>query len=395
MVLAVVQGVAKAGVRVLFHCPDGSLAGDVTTGAGGGATFNVVSGAMATVVFLPEQPTPGAASRLTTIQGLEPGDVVMVTDDLVSDAVLASAMLPGPFAGAQSYVVDFGCGAQASVPSASVGSPAMASVDPGCFGWQGRMSLVARAVGALAYTGIMDVPLTTPFVTLGPWRTDVSAFALSVTNAPAATTEVDVTAGITGNGAVFHLDDPQTMPLAAGGGATFQFPSIPQAFGDAVYFDLTLKVGTSSGGRSSTLGWHRQDPTFPTGLAVDLTQTSLPVILNVVDQSTDPTRPDFTWQQVGAGAGTPDAIVVAMSFDQNHTWRVLAPPTRAEVKLPELPASLALTHPVAGSQVQTRIAAFEADWLSSYAQVKGEGAPNLLAPRLPSGPHLLRTSQSF
>lgn len=337
--LHVRRGVPAAGVRVLWHTPDGALVEDDVTSEDGVANAIVEPGSFVTLVS--ERHLVGVTfTNLETISGVGPGDVIgpLVNPDAGdSERVEQRLAWPGPVPGATQYAVQVGCG-RTSI-SDSLESLDRVVLTPAC-AFDGRFQLLAEALDdgnrLVASLVSLGASIGAEPVPLGAWQAPRAALELELVNAPAD--------GIAYVRTVLEKDGLRFWPFATreillrNGGTATQL-SLPPMDVEATlvqYRHVPAAPGAQTSGVTVRLD------RLPPRLALDV-DPGLP------SMQLEPMRPEdgglaLTWRTEGE-LDLADYQLLTLVHDQRKDrvlfWSFFLPPTARSVRTPALPEPLA------------------------------------------------------
>jgi hypothetical protein len=336
------------GVAV-FQDPAGGTT--VVPTDGGIAASRLAQGGTVTVAWT----EPGATQQVVTIFGVAPGDALRL-DPVGPDPSSVgdqTVHFDSAVTGAQQYVASFGCnGIAVSDPSQPATLPGPSS---DCADVSGRVDVLATAQDAsgavLAYAYAKGAPPAGAAISLTPWSTP-GARSVTITDVPAAASELDYELRLVANGLVFAPYPTQVVTALASDPAPFTFLD-PPGFADQLehHLDVTYVVPGQRGKQETIVReTHAGDRTL------DLGATVLPHLSGLnVDLGT-PARPAITWTAAGAMTGADGGVVrLGWSGTSERTWTLVFPPgTDGAIVAPLLPDAIAPWLPTANDSLQTQ-----------------------------------------
>jgi hypothetical protein len=336
--------VSEGFPTVSFLDADGKELASVLTDTAFSASHDVPAGGSVTVGIASDY-----SAELTTILGVQPGDVLEVGRYLVPDGPSvgkAHITASQPYSGAYGYTIALGCDASEAFDP---GSTSNVDLIGSCQDAHGNVSVLAEALGvqsdSIAFSYVKGAPIVAGVVdvTLPAWA-PAHATTINFTNIPPYADTIDLGVGFVVDGAVvggWHesapvggsVVDPLSMPTPAG------------AFVDSLSLAITSVLTPIVGDLNTQLGLYVVGAPLTAPVTIDLAK--LPPILTRIDLSTtDPTRPAVSWQ---TERPFPEASVIELELTWtvgavNHTWTILGPPN-AMIVAPALPAALGLLRP--------------------------------------------------
>jgi hypothetical protein len=375
------RGGPMAGVSVVFHDASGAAVVTERTDSSGRAAGDIGSGGMVTVLL------QDAEQRLrATFMDVARGDELTLLSPMSHAPEIGTAYVSiAPYTGATFYEVRTACG---TTGTSDVSQPVALAIDAECMAADGTLPLVVTAFGALnsmiGVSAVRSVPWTNPMnVTMPDWRPP-ALYAVDATRVPAGATGVVGGVAQVANGV--RIDgESETVGASPGGGASFSLPYVP-GFGDAfvshvgVYFGASGVDAVSVQGESTLV---HQTTVPPARRTVDLTADLLPRLPTPSYDRSVADRPVLTWAPQ-TGLEDTDAAVAVVAWREGEgpydLWVILAPADiGARVQVPALPAELASWGPTAFVAMDLGAVAFvDADWLTSYTQVRREAGLDFL-----------------
>lgn len=327
-------GVATAGKAVVFSNPDGTLAKEATTDAGGLATATIMTGAMVTVAV--------DSNTLVSIGGVKPGDHIILKNPPPFDTTPAGIVSFGAASEATNkayYRADLGADNYTTVQTMTSGTRQL-NLTRGNLDANGKLSLAAAVYDAadrvIAYTFLTNVTPTlgqTTTVTLPAYMTDVVNMTVMLSGAPSDATKLSVDSANEQAGALYVPSSFGGLDSAtvSNGAATVTVPYLG-SFGDFVQTTAYVTFPTTT----DVFTFTRRQPR-PAG-AYTLTASSMPprIGMAAVDASTL-TRPKLTWTLTG-NAASGDAIATRLSWHNGanvqFVWHAYLPPDATTVTFP-------------------------------------------------------------
>jgi hypothetical protein len=400
------DGAPKSGAPVWFGDPQtGRVIADGTTDDSGTFSAHVPLGASVSAASRDSGDPP--LFSVYSISSTQPGDDLRLGDQqvFVSATHLGSVnvTLPGPQAGATFYDANIGCQGNNSLDAAL---PIVVPVFSDCLAADGKLVVVARALDAAmqplgyALTSGVAPPAAggDVSVTLGPWRTDFTQFAMTLAGVPADAGSVQSQVVLIANGARFDQGlMTATMP-AAGGPLTQSFTFPPGLATRLVWKQL---VGYGSGGAIDgfqALVASSGAAPLPVADTLDLA-AALPRISSPTGAIAANGSPALSWQAAGDLTSADGLIAFATWINPNNShvrWLLLAPPS-AETTLafPELPDALKTARGVLAVPVSPAIYAVEADHIASYDDFRrGPGPTAVIGESVPTSDLRVRISSA-
>jgi hypothetical protein len=342
---------------VFLHDAAGELLAETSTDGDGQAVFEDVAGGTVTI--------EGVSDRLHSWFGAEPGDsLVFGNADGIPEPVDATltVTLPGPYDGATSYQLAYGCIREALDPDA----PTTVPVEEPC-SRQSQLDVMVAAFDAgqqlIAWN---EQPLSLAAgdnpIEVVSWRTDLRTARFELTDAPEGA--IDVAA----SGGAGPYTAGATVDLTPGGDAVVEYAYPAGIFYESHALSLLYEGGIAF---LTVLGVH------PDGYAIDLTTETLPPPREVALDDADPLRPRITWT-TDRPPEAADFVFVQLGWtdaDGVTVWTMVLPPDATEVQVPLLPASYP-DGPSAASEYQNPIADLNgASYLDDYADARNGVGP--------------------
>jgi len=341
-------GLPDPGIDVIFHAPDGEVVGETTTDAEGVAYGVIVAGAQVTIA---------RSSDLTTFRRVDPGETIRARYE-EGGGFLAESTITLPDGGpAYRYVVSNGCDSQGQEAPAL---PFYLQVNSGCVGGT-PASFPVYAVAfdeintELEWTLDPAVAVSSPEVTLPPWKTDYDTVAVDIVAVPPDISDMSVRGSFQVGEVEFTVAGPSTFEDPSGDqAAELRYPQVDAASYVTVMgfrFDGTRSYGTLEVGRGDAVDQ----------VTYDLGDLLLPRLSDAALDDATPGRPTISW----TGAA-PDADFVEVTLGN---WTIFdAPDGVTAIQAPLLPDALADLRPSAIDFAS--VAAYEADWLDGYGELK-------------------------
>lgn len=326
-------GMPAQGLTVLFHDATGALLSATQVGPDGVASGRISAGGMVTVVRFSSD---SSAVVLETIGGLEPGATLSVgsTVDPWQYAGDLDITLSESFAGADHYVVDWGCDYyDFSDPTESSYAYFGRACVPG-----GTASAIAVAYDAegnpLGHSGMAGIALdpdTTGQVTLPAWNSDWETATLSLSNLPrgASWLKSELFETVAGQRLFYTYADsgdftePVSLDLRR-----------PSGFGDGVI--LTPRVYFESGAESGMV-IHEARTAATESIPLDMSNTLGEILAVPFGQTEGGAEIEIVSLDDLSEA---DALLVGLQFQTLSSevrWRATLPSTATAFTVPELP----------------------------------------------------------
>lgn len=361
------------GVDVVWFDSAGAVLDHEATNITGKASHEILPGSAVTLAIM-----AGPTRFTVTYLDIKPGDD-LVWDfgggggGAVSDLEID---LPGTFAGATRYEINWGCGsANTNNPNTTITGNA---IQASCLGSDNNIDGVAVAYQGdtpVAYDHVTGVAVSsggTTTMTFDAWQTATDPLDVTLTNLPA-----DVMgAGLDTNIRIDGLD----FPGPSGGGAvsngsvtinTGYYQGFPS---DPVQYTAFLGRGTVQNpeGISIVLA---QRTGKPAAVTHDLSNL-LPTVTNVA-AATASDQLELSWTASGSLASA-DGILLLTSWTDsatNYTSYVMAPPgSSSPLLVPKLPEDLASFRPTGTAVFQTpTFIVTEADFVNGYDEYRPDG----------------------
>jgi hypothetical protein len=365
--VTVFDGVAESGITVLFHDAEGALIGEAATNSEGTASGAIPAGGMITLVFGED-----IARSMVTFTALQPGDAVLFgapfdRREWLGDVAIS---LPGPQTGAGSYAVYNGCDLK-SLPDAATVANLYADrwCSPGLM--SSSLAVAFDAVGdAIAHGYVTSVAPNTDAptpATTSAWSTLWETLQVEVRDIPAGTSSLEV----------FSEDLRGQIPLYFTGDSTTTITpvvTLPLARAGSPAVD-GLGVGViaygAGGGRSGAYFASAEPPAAAT--KVISLAAALPWLSSLQVVADGDGRPSIRANTSGSLAGADGGTVfVTWAIGANFgEWLLVVPPGATDVRLPQLPASLADFAPQAGTTFsEYGIKFIDADFVPDYHVIR-------------------------
>lgn len=354
-----------AGIDIVAHDATGAPTAHVTTGADGRARAAVEQGGMITVLM-----ADGSWRERATIMGVRPGDeLTFVSPRLrIEERGTANVSL-SEYPGAATYVIELGC---ATVYTGQISQPISIDVRSNCLSADGTLQVLATALGGeglpLAHSWLRGVAWTQPLeLTMPPWS-DVAAYTVEASNAPAGAVGLRLEVSCDAGGVALCSRDA-AAGIGPGGSASLSVRYAP-GFADALESSLALVFSEEMGSIHAASLLLARRSTLPASEPVDLGATLLPAIEWGTIEAVDPARPAMSWTRAGDLSGT-DGGVLRFAWSTTESWErwmLLVPPdVPSPVTLPALPEELSAWAPPAGATYVGSGARFvDAGWIASY-----------------------------
>jgi hypothetical protein len=389
MLTVLLGGAPEPGVVIVFQDATGAVLSSATTDASGAVRKIVPAGSQVTAVM-------GTAllPNLVTIQGVEPGDTLTVTDTSGSAASSGDEIVistPAPVWDAAALVVeDFYVGACTGLVGDTL------NLGPDCFGSGSQYPLLVQAFAQtldqeLAYsyqTGNTYVPGgrledggPVPLAVTRPWTTSTIAQNVVLTNIPDGgpppadflyNSLYNEFAGGTPVMFVRSLRSDDGGPLSTAFTVHSGFPNYVQT---GVYI-------TGSHGHTFVEVTRSATPTSSQTATVDL--SSVPVFTGASLDTTSAgsvARPSVSWSTLSPMSGAA-GIVASIPWSDGESdaglptgsWTIVAPPSAASVRAPSLPPAQALWAPQPGANFEPvpTVGAFQGSLVPNYASFRGQ-----------------------
>lgn len=365
-----------AGVAVVFHDAAGAPVVTARTDGAGRAAGDIDSGGMITVLLDDE----GQQVR-ATFMDVERGDELALLSPASRAAAVGTAYVTvAGYTGASQYVVRTPC---RTVTTSSIGAPIAIAIDSRCMSPDGTLQVLVTAHnlggGMIAAASARDVAWANPMNIVMPDWAPARTYVVEASAAPAGAT--GVVAGVAHVAGGVRIDgESDSREVIPGAGASFSLPYAP-GFGELFQSHVSVQYGTGMGavaaavvGESTVV---HQTAVPPASRAVDLSHDLLPRMSPPSYDRSVAGRPALTWTAQAALADTDGAsglFTWQEGEGQLQLWIVLAPPdVGSRVQLPALPDELASWAPTAFASMGVSAVVFvEADWLSSYRQLRRE-----------------------
>lgn len=345
------DGAPDPTATVFFANPDGTIAAEASPDATGKVTRTMTAGGSVSV----GRPVAGDLS-LVTVLGVEDGDLLVFGPPDTALDQTVQVTVP-PRAGAGGYEVAGPCvrgfGGTELTFTAYVSRPC---------GPSHSLLAVAAGSGTRAYLVAPAVSFAAgaPITVTGTWVAE-STVAVDLTGLPIDTLGVAVTRSLLVGGAAAHQANDDTIAITAGTG-TASFTA-PAGYGDTVLFDVD-HAGPDRGTRVRL---------FRSAL-VEAAPLDVSPALPRVDVGT------HTGDRVGwtlSGDAGFDAVVIDLDevdpvLETRRSWRVIAPPTGTEVRLPALRAPFDLA-----SLPLERLRLVDSSEIASYAAFRASAGAGI------------------
>jgi len=334
-------GVASSGLVVVFHEPDGAIAGQAMTDSFGTATGTVRSGAMVTIAV--------DSKNLVTITSVAPGDhLILKTAKPFDNSAYGTVMFTASAEanGKSFYRTEVGSDNYVTTANVTTGADRVFDLKAGNRDAGGRIHVVSTAYNAsnqiVAYSSKLDLVPTqngATNVSLGGWLTDIVNIQVLLSGAPTDASLLTIDSANERSGFQFapcRFAGTDSAPVS-GGGASVTVPYLG-SFGDFVQTKANLTFPSAA---KTTFTWMRRVPR-PAGNYVITASDMPPRLTSVMLDTANPMRPSAHWT---SSATKGDAIVARMSWGDNSGgtfyWYAYAPPDAAEVTFPVVPSALA------------------------------------------------------
>lgn len=377
------NGALVPGAQVVHHDPNGEVIATAVTASNGTATLQDVGRGDAITTGYVEL---DGETRLFTFLGVEPEDVLVsgrAEDAEPTPIATVTMTLESGHPGAAFYQYQFGCSSIGVIQTGGI----PASIHAGCVEPADTLDVVAIASDAndapLAFAVELDVPISSPSIAVGPWRTDWRTVAMTVTNAPAGA--ADVYAGGSVNEGTRSWSPPTLFhePIAAGASATLDV-LLPNDIGSSQSTGAQLWFSNGVDYDGISLITDREVP-FATSVTYDLAADLLPRLMPSIDE-TDADRPTVSWTTGGFESDGGGISVYWQNGGDTSSWQLIVPPDSVDVRLPALPDAMASFRPsVLGSALLPAVVFVDSDALDGYDAVRARGGasfdPNLGAGR--------------
>jgi hypothetical protein len=356
------DGSLGVGVTVAFHDPSGAPAAVKTTDAAGEAQNDISSGGAVTVGFLDANQQP---SRLRTVRGVKPGQLITFGRPAIADPLVQTAMVTipgGAPTGTTNVSLEAGTGNCSTLTGVAPPGPVPLSIQQHCVAAGSSYSVIAYAEDAtrkrLGFSAMRGIPTGTAPVALPPWQTTFASFQVNLANAPAATmapcVATDAGSPLCGSsrldvfvaGVTFAPEPNRTKDFAivAGGSTTVSYRLAMGIF-DALRYQVAIPYGPTGQDGAGLLV--RQIVSVPANDPVDLGATLLP---RVHDIAVDAGGPPFVLRFAADSAVTgADALVAQVNLapridggsGSGPRWLLMSPASdTSPVTFPQLPAEL-------------------------------------------------------
>lgn len=345
--------VERAGVStsVVFHDAEGLPLATVETDDDGVARHDAcVSGGMVTVVIpLLAGGGGGTYSRLMTVQGVQPGDHVLLDPPLLPEPSTAPLTITVEndddevTGGADSYVARLGdCGPfEMPLDDENGGELEMEELDRSCLGYDpDDFSVVSVAkdaegqVHALARVDSSDLedPVT---ASGGTWVAHDGTTSVSLSGWPQGPAGAFLVVSPLIDGA-FYSRDSHSIDS---GEASIEVDYWPASIADEHRLALAVSYGT---GITSLLRMRtsEQPPT-----SIDLSEELFAPPSQLVLQVADKTRPVYMWQGGDDRAVLTRSEITWTAEDHSGVWIVVAPDNPGSTTVPVMPEKLASLGP--------------------------------------------------
>lgn len=382
-------GAPEPGVVVVFQDTTGAVLSSATTDASGAVSQVVPAGSQVTAVM-----GTALAPNLVTIEGVEPGDTLTVTDTASTatssgDAIVMST--PAPVWDAAANVVqDFYVGACVG----TVGD--ILNLEPTCFGSGTQYPLLVRAFAPIldeevAYTyqtgntyvpgGELEDGGPVPLAVTRPWSTSTIAQNVVLANIPdggpshSSYLSNGFYSEFGGGNPVMFLG---TLGSDDGGAPSTTFtvhPGFPSFVQTGVY-------ATDANGHTFVEVTRSATPTSSQTATVDL--SSVPVFTGASLDTTDAgsvARPSVSWSSLSPLSGATGIVAWIPWSDGGSdgglptgSWTIVAPPSAANVRAPSLPPAQALWAPQPGASFEPvpTVGAFQGSLVPNYASFRAQ-----------------------
>jgi hypothetical protein len=405
-VTVVVRGPSgpESRVTIVFSDSTGAFLSQATTDANGRVVQELPANSMVTAVL-----GSSDLARLTTVTGVQPGDVLTAVDGS-TDLTSAISVLAPPSSppGTVSLAVYAGnCSGSTLTDAEDLHVSITDLTPPYCVGPTGQFPLLALALDDDSTTrgyafqkgftvatdgGVPDITMSSA------WQTQLGQETVSFSNVPANLSPYVLLEQYAS--AVPYTTSDDEPNVADGGGAS-SFETYP-GYSDFLQTEVEVNNETSGGATKQAIATRANAPTTaqPTGtIAIDFS-TALPAITGVDVDATNPVRPSVT---ITAAAALTGAAGVFVTLDwanvpdggdgptSSGNWVIVGPGSATTIQVPALPATL--PGPLSDAQwFAESAAAVGGGVLTSYDVVRssaatlnqqlGNGSPAML-PGLP------------
>ena len=368
---------------IVFHNPDGSIAGIEQTGPSGIATHDVSADGMITITgvinSLPGG-SGGSSTRLYTIMGVQPGDSLVLgrTEDPWDIVGAVDVTLPGPVAGAAAYGVDIGCDQSFDADPAKVHS---LELYPQCFRGATTFDVIAYAVDGndnlLQFAAVKNVSVINNSlvkVAIPAWTSGTVTTAMNLGNAPATAGWADVKFDAVAGGVSFYADSDGDG-FDNGSPASLSF-DLPSGWADGIEYLLCVyhqAQGGTPAPDSISYIFHRQSG-VPAQLDHDLSTLLLPVISSAQLDAAAAPRATMAFTPDGDLSAADGGLAVISWEDAQrnlYEWWIMFPPGQTDIMTPELPDFLADHRPSPSSQFRPiKVAVVDGDFIDGYDDMR-------------------------
>jgi len=367
-VLVYEDGKPLADAPVAFHDADGQVKAEARTDSLGRASAPA-GGLTQITVGMPD-------GSLTTVQGVEEGDEVVVGMPQVLSEVAAEAAVRSSVAVPNTalYVVELGAAIETAT---ELSAPLRLPVKAPALRAAGTFSVLAHTRDAdsvpVAYAfarGQAPVEGAPAEVLLEDWSTQFGEIFVRVHDAPTMVHGVLARAApVADDIAYYGLNAfSDSIPAATN---VFLF-GIPTDFGEAVEYLVTLAHHADGYGSNLVV----RDSSRPNEVDVEA-GSLLPRVDGVAVTRPEPARYAVTWSEDQALAAS-DGLLVEISNGEG-SWLLLSPPGAEGVTTPALPETMAGRGPLATPSAAAAVVTFvEADYIPDYRALRADHGPAVL-----------------